>query len=136
MEHISGVPLSDHIRKNKHLKENNIKLYTKQTVDAIDYMHSKFVMHRDIKSSNIMLVSKTWIKLIDFGMAKHLEIKCHEVSSASSMVGTLSHMAPEVRNFECYNSKADIFSIGALIYEMANGDPYVRVSDDYITETL
>jgi serine/threonine protein kinase len=45
-------------------------------------------------------------------------------------------MAPEVRNFQSYNCKADIFSIGALIYEMANGDPFVRVALEYITETM
>ena len=45
-------------------------------------------------------------------------------------------MAPEVRNFQSYNCKADIFSIGALIYEMANGDPFVRVAHEYMTETM
>jgi len=45
-------------------------------------------------------------------------------------------MAPEVRNFQSYNSKADIFSIGALLFEMANGDPFVRVmNNEYATET-
>jgi serine/threonine protein kinase len=45
-------------------------------------------------------------------------------------------MAPEVRNFQSYNSKADIFSIGALLFDMANGDPFVRVmNNEYTTET-
>lgn len=47
-------------------------------------------------------------------------------------------MAPEVRNFQRYNSKADVFSIGALVYDMANGDPFVRIKNEWnvITETL
>lgn len=137
MEHIPGIPLDKYIYKNGKLKEPTIQLYTKQIVQAIAYMHSKFVMHRDIKSSNIMLIANTWIKLIDFGMAKRLYV--NEIgfsTSTSTMVGTIPFMAPEVRNFQSYNSKADIFSIGALIYEMANGDPFVRVAHEYMTETI
>ena len=138
MEHIVGEPLDKFIYRNRTLNENTIQLFTKQTVEAIKYMHSKFVMHRDIKSSNIMLISNTWIKLIDFGMSKRLHVNggIGNNHSTSTMVGTVPFMAPEVRNFQSYNCKADIFSIGALIYEMANGDPFVRVAHEYITETL
>lgn len=69
-----------------------------------------------------MLVSETWIKIIDFGMAKRLHVDNIGFSlSTSTMVGTVPFMAPEVRNFQSYNSKADIFSIGALLFDMANG---------------
>ena len=92
MEHIPGVPLDKYIYKCGKLKEPTIQLYTKQIVSAIAYMHSKFVMHRDIKSSNIMLVADTWIKLIDFGMAKRLYVKDMGGFSASTstMVGTVN----------------------------------------------
>ena len=105
-----------------------------------------------------MLVSQTWIKLIDFGMAKRLFVDDVGFSlSTSTIVGTVRRflsfeisidlvdmflcaqvpfMAPEVRNFQSYNCKADIFSIGALIYEMATGDPFVRIFNEYITETM
>ncbi len=83
-----------------------------------------------------MIVSKTWIKLIDFGMAKRLHVNDYGYSNTNTMVGTIPFMAPEVRNFQSYNSKADVFSIGALIYEMANGDPFVRVAHEFITETM
>ena len=84
-----------------------------------------------------MIVSRTWIKLIDFGMAKRLHVNNYGFSqTTSTIVGTIPFMAPEVRNFQSYNSKADIFSIGALIYEMANGDPFVRVAHEYMTETM
>ncbi|CAF0873983.1 unnamed protein product [Brachionus calyciflorus] len=137
MEHIPGEPMDKFIYKNRSLNESLIQLFTKQIVSAIAYMHSKFVMHRDIKSSNIMIVSNTWIKLIDFGMAKRLNVdEIGFSTSTSTMVGTIPFMAPEVRNFQSYNSKADIFSIGALIYEMANGDPFVRVAHEYMTETI
>lgn len=137
MEHISGEPLDKFIFAKGTLSESYIQLYTKQILNAIDYMHSKLVMHRDIKSSNIMVISSTWVKLIDFGMAKRLYINGLGFShSTCTLVGTIPFMAPEVRNFQSYNSKADIFSIGALIYEMANGDPFVRVAHEYITETI
>jgi len=90
-----------------------------------------------------MLINETWIKIIDFGMAKRLYVDNIGFSlSTSTMVGTVKKlkkieknyskeinvlffkvpfMAPEVRNFQSYNSKADIFSIGALIFDMANG---------------
>lgn len=86
-----------------------------------------------------MVVSNTWIKLIDFGMAKRLNVdEIGFSTSTSTMVGTVNinflviffifflnqfkipFMAPEVRNFQSYNSKADIFSIGALIVNILN----------------
>lgn len=139
MEYLPGETLDKYIYKNKQLSEKTIKIFTRQTVDAVSYIHSKLVMHRDIKSSNIILISRTWIKLIDFGMAKRLYADDIGFSlSTSTMVGTVPFMAPEVRNFQSYNCKADIFSIGALIWDMANGDPYVRIKNNYnlMTETM
>jgi serine/threonine protein kinase len=84
-----------------------------------------------------MIISDTWIKLIDFGMAKRLIVKAAGYTpSTSTMVGTVPFMAPEVSSFQSYNSKADIYSIGALMFEMANGDPFVRVAHEYMTETM
>ena len=95
---------------------------------------AKFIIHRDIKSSNIIIVNKKTIKLIDFGMAKLLNVnpESYQVYPTNSCVGTVPYMAPEVRTFQGYDSKADIFSIGALVYEMATGDVYVHNVHDGI----
>ncbi len=139
LEYVDGETLDKIIHKEKPLKEKSIKLFTRQIVDAVTYIHSNMVMHRDIKSSNIMVVNGTWIKLIDFGMAKRLNATEMGLNlSTSTIVGTVPFMAPEVRNFQRYNSKADVFSIGALVYHMANGDPFVRVTNNYnvVIDTL
>ena len=99
---------------------------------------AKFIIHRDIKSSNIIVFNKKIIKLIDFGMAKLLEVnpESYQVYPTNSCVGTVPYMAPEVKTFQGYDSKADIFSIGALIYEMATGDVYVHDGVGHTNKTL
>ncbi len=164
LEYVEGETLDKYIHKHQALSEKNIKLFTRQIVEAVAHMHAKLVMHRDIKSSNVMVVNERWIKVIDFGMAKRLNVDDMGLNmSTSTIVGTVRtrralrffnldmivllfvygvikvpFMAPEVRNFQRYNSKADVFSIGALVYDMANGDPFVRIKNEWnvITETL
>ncbi|CAF1465187.1 unnamed protein product [Adineta ricciae] len=103
-----------------------LKKYTKQIVEGVAYLHKNNVVHRDIKGKNIMLDMEGNIKLIDFGCAKRLRKNQNTHSLRQilkSMKGTANWMAPEVIAETGHGKKADIWSIGCTLCEMATGKP-------------
>ncbi|CAF1461389.1 unnamed protein product [Adineta ricciae] len=103
-----------------------LKKYTKQIVEGVAYLHKNNVVHRDIKGKNIMLDMEGNIKLIDFGCAKRLKKNQNTHSLRQilkSMKGTANWMAPEVIAETGHGKKADIWSIGCTLCEMATGKP-------------
>ncbi|CAF1207027.1 unnamed protein product [Didymodactylos carnosus] len=103
-----------------------LKKYTRQIVEGVAYLHENNVVHRDIKGKNIMLDINGNIKLIDFGCAKRLKKNqnTHSVRQIlKSMKGTANWMAPEVISETGHGKKADIWSIGCTMCEMATGKP-------------
>ena len=103
------------ISKEKYFKEEKILKYFYQICKGIEYIHSKNVIHRDIKSQNIFLTKNGTIKIGDFGIAKTL---AHTNSNAMTVIGTPYYFSPEIINGEPYNYKTDIWSLGVVLYEM------------------
>lgn len=101
--------------------ENAIKWCLKQTLRGLHYLHSNNIIHRDIKSDNILTRSDGAVKLADFGYSAQLT---QERAARSSKVGTLCWMAPElIKGERRYDTKIDIWSFGIFAYELAQGDP-------------
>ncbi|CAF0874002.1 unnamed protein product [Brachionus calyciflorus] len=127
MEYLEGKNLENIIKTYICLPEMQIRNYTKQLVDAISYLHSKNIIHRDIKSTNVMISSENVIKLIDFGMAKkgYPSAYTTQSDSSSAIVGTLAYMAPEILSSESYNATVDVYSLGVLVFEMGYGEPFL-----------
>lgn len=124
MEYIEGASLTQVIEVNKAsnpLQEPEIALVTRETLKGLEYLHSKEIVHRDIKSDNILCSLSGTIKITDFGYSAQLN---DEAQKRTSQVGTTYWMSPEVINADSdYDTKTDIWSTGVMIYEMVEGDP-------------
>jgi serine/threonine protein kinase/dipeptidyl aminopeptidase/acylaminoacyl peptidase len=116
MEYIDGRTLSELVPVTKL---QDAIIYAIQICEALEEAHSKGVIHRDIKSGNIMVNTKNQVKVMDFGLAK---LKGSlKISKTSSTIGTLAYMAPEQIEGEEVDARSDIFSFGIVLYEMLTG---------------
>lgn len=128
IQYCAGGDLQKFIRKSTRLSEGLTRKFLVQLAAGLEFLHEKNIIHRDIKSQNILLSeasSNAQLKIADFGFAKHLE----EAAMAHSVCGTPLYMAPEVFDKHQYDSKVDIWSMGCVVYEMLTGSPPFRGSN-------
>ena len=120
LEYCPGGDLSTTIRKLHSLSEEQCCFWGFQLVFGISMLHSKNVMHRDLKPQNLLLSEdslQATLKIADFGFAREIE----EASMAETMCGTPLYMAPEVLGNQPYSTKADLWSVGVILFEMRTG---------------
>ncbi len=127
MEFCNGGDLADYLQKKKTLTENVIRLFLKQIAGALKLLSDKSIVHRDLKPQNILLSfdeavkcpqpEQIRVKVADFGFARYLEVD----AMAATLCGSPMYMAPEVMMSQTYDSKADIWSLGTIIYQCLVG---------------
>lgn len=138
MEYLEGETLKHRI-ENKQFKSDELLDLAIQIAEGLEAAHKKSIVHRDIKPANIFLTHNGRIKILDFGVAKltskkNESLEVLELSSASTLapsienltkagitVGTISYMSPEQARGEELDARTDLFSFGAVLYEMATG---------------
>ncbi|CAM8993274.1 unnamed protein product [Rhodiola kirilowii] len=122
LEFVPGGSISSLLGKFGSFPEPVIRMYTKQLLVGLDYLHKNGIMHRDIKGANILVDNKGRIKLADFGASKKV-VELATMTGAKSMKGTPYWMAPEVIVQTGHSFSADIWSVGCTVIEMATGKP-------------
>jgi len=122
MEFMGGGCLTEILEQfeDVQMTEGNIAWVCQETLKGLAYIHSLHRIHRDIKSDNILLGSEGEVKLADFGYAAQLT---QQKKKRQTIVGTPYWMAPELIRGQEYDTKVDIWSLGIMIMEMAEGEP-------------
>ncbi|NXI08312.1 PAK1 kinase, partial [Irena cyanogastra] len=127
LEYMDGGSLGD-LLSEKRMAVGHIATVCRECLQGLAFLHANQVIHRDIKSHNILLGRDGSVKLADFGLCAVLS---PEQSKRSSMVGTICWMAPEVVRREPYGPKVDTWSLGIVGIEMAKGEPpYIRETSE------
>lgn len=119
MEYIDGITLKEYIEEEKVLTWKDTVHFVIQILRALQHAHDKGIVHRDIKPQNIMMFTDGTIKVMDFGIAKFAR---EEGKTATDQaIGSVHYISPEQASGNVTDAKSDIYSVGAMMYEMLSG---------------
>uniref|UniRef100_A0A8C4P0B4 non-specific serine/threonine protein kinase n=1 Tax=Dicentrarchus labrax TaxID=13489 RepID=A0A8C4P0B4_DICLA len=132
-QYCNGGDLAEYLHSKGTLSEDTIRVFLQQIAQAMKVLQSKGILHRDLKPQNILLCHpegrrsspiNTCIKIADFGFARHLQTN----TMAATLCGSPMYMAPEVIMSQHYDAKADLWSIGTIVYQSLTGKAPFHVS--------
>ena len=124
MEFIDGITLKEYIEQEGTIRWQEAVHFTTQILMALERAHEKGIIHRDIKPQNIMLLQDGSIKVADFGIARFLQSETQTMTDKA--IGSVHYIAPEQASGDYITDKADIYSVGVMLYEMLTGKlPFV-----------
>jgi hypothetical protein len=122
------------VEAKKGVCESIVQYCAKEILKALDYLHSQYLIHRNLKTENIALTTDNQIKLIEFGKIAQLT---EEQDSRSTVLGNPAYMAPELIKGFKYDTKVDIWSLGICLIELAEGSlPYANINPMHILANI
>ena len=119
MECVDGITLKEYIRQQGVINYKEAVFFVTQILRALQHAHDKGIVHRDIKPQNIMLLENGAIKVTDFGIARFSRSETRTMTD--STIGSVHYISPEQARGDVTDDKADIYSVGVMLYEMLTG---------------
>ncbi len=119
MEYVDGITLTDYIEQQGVLKWRDAVHFTVQVLRALQHAHDRGIVHRDVKSSNVMLLRDGTIKVMDFGIARFNRENNKTMSEKT--IGSVHYISPEQARGDITDERSDIYSVGVALYEMLTG---------------
>ena len=119
MEYIDGITLKQYIETNGSIPWKNTVSIVMQILRALQHAHDKGIIHRDVKPQNIMITRDGTIKVTDFGIARFA--RNEHKTMTDKAIGSVHYISPEQARSETTDEKADIYSVGVIMYEMLSG---------------
>lgn len=140
MECVEGHGLDAILKEKGHLSVQKAIDIISQTALAVEHAHQHNVIHRDLKPQNIMVDNADNVKVMDFGLAKLTALDVTKLTETGTLLGTFDYMSPEQRRGEELDIRADIFSLGVVLFQMLTGrlpfeDPNPMASPGLIAES-
>jgi len=132
MEFLEGRTLNDVLKEGKPLPEADAVAIASRICDALDYLHRQNVVHRDLKPANVMLCNDGSIRIMDFGISKSAQARRMTFVGFTPAMGTPDYMAPEQVQGKRGDERTDIYSLGAILYEMAAGATVFEGENPYV----
>ncbi len=119
MEYIEGITLKEYIEREGSLRWKDAVHFTLQILRGLQHAHDKGIVHRDVKPQNIMVLPDGTIKVTDFGIARFARSDQRTITDKA--IGSVHYISPEQARGEKTDEKADIYSVGVMLYEMLTG---------------
>jgi len=108
---------------NRPLRMERLHAVLRQVLLALDYVHGRGLVHRDLKPTNIMVDDRRQARVMDFGLVKHAEEAAEPLTGTGRVVGTYRYMSPEQAQGHAVDARADLYSLGIVLYELLAGGP-------------
>ena len=120
MEYVKGKTLKDYLREHGALEPQTVIHIMTQLAEGVLYAHQNNIIHRDLKTQNIMITDEQVVKITDFGIA--LSSNEADVTQTNTIMGSVHYLAPELARGNLATERSDIYALGIILYELLTGD--------------
>ena len=120
MEYVKGKTLKDYLREHGALEPQTVIHIKTQLAEGVLYAHQNNIIHRDLKSQNIMITDDQVVKITDFGIA--LSSNEADMTQTNTIMGSVHYLAPELARGNLATERSDIYALGIILYELLTGD--------------
>lgn len=123
MEYVDGDTLRDILRLNGPMEPMRAMQVIADVCGALNFSHTKGIIHRDVKPANVMITRNGTVKVMDFGIARAISDSTNTVTQTATVIGTAHYLSPEQARGEKVDPRSDIYSLGCVLYELVAGQP-------------